>query len=182
MNTGFIKVDDVEKMQLENPDGNSNPQDNSLSSKDPRIGSSFRTMEVTAFLRGTDAANNDLYSYAFHVANIRCFLIEAREKHEAVGGTAAAVTVVRVPFESANKPGESMLASTFDLTATAAKVQWRLGSTPLSAIQLNPGDAISLRPSGDLTGVKHLTITCLLGYNEKDIPTGPSVSAHLSGI
>lgn len=96
-------------------------------------------------------------------------LIEARRRHSANGGAAAAVDVQKTPSGTALGAGVSMLASTFDLTANANSITGGVKSASnagLSATktnrQLAPGDAIGVVTSGTLTALAGLQVTVVL--------------------
>lgn len=123
----------------------------------------------------TDAADSNYYPI-FYVAEVQCFLMEAKMRHGATGGASAAVNVIKIPSGTAKSAGQSMLASAFDLTATANTVQSRTISTSSVGVsQLSPGDAMGLRPGGTLTGAQEVCVTVLLGVMARDLPTGSNV-------
>src|SRR3990167_535548 len=118
-----------------------------------RLINDFITFEKSVTVPYTDAADSNYYP-VFYTPNIRCFLIEARARHAANGGSGAAVTVEKLSNNQAKGTGTSMLSSVFTLIGGQTNIQRRGATTILAGVQLGPGDAIALRPSGTLTGLQ----------------------------
>lgn len=176
----FIKVDDIEATG--GGSGNVEP----VAEKETKIFNirnlnDFITFEKVAVVPYTDAADSNYYT-TFYAPNVRCFFIEARLRHEANGGAAAAVRIEKLPNTTARGSGQSMTDTAFDITASANNVQLRKATNVLSVVQLGPGDAVALRASGTLTNAQHVVVTALFGINLKDIPVGQSATTILSGL
>ena len=140
----------------------------------------YITYEVSAVVPYIDSEDLNFYPI-FYVPNVKCFIIEARCKY-GTASTSGKLTVEKLTSGTAKGSGLSMLASTFDLSLGANITQHRGSTTVFAGTQLNPGDAIALRPSGTLTNLRNVSITCLFGVNLKDLPSGQSVTAIISGI
>ena len=137
----------------------------------------FYTFEKSWAVVGTDAATATNYPI-FYVANVACFLIEARMRHTVAGGASSKVHVVKIADgASATGAHKSMLTTGFSLDGTANTVQLRGTTTVLAGFNLRPGDAMALRADGTLTSAENVIVTVLMGINNKDIPTSGSVAA-----
>ena len=142
----------------------------------------YITFEKSAWVPSTDAATAGLYPI-FYIANLPCFLIEARERHGAAGGSSATVTVEKLPNGTAKgSTTGSMLNAAFDLTLVANTIQRQNVTIVLAGGQLAPGDAVALRSSGTLTGAQDVIVTVLFGVELKNIPAGQSVTTLIVGI
>ena len=140
----------------------------------------YITFEVSAVISYIDAEDANFYPI-FYSPNIKCFLIEARERH-GTASTSGTLTVEKLPSGTAKGSGLSMLASTFDLALIANTTQLRGSTTVFVGTQLNPGDAVALRVGGTLTNLRNVVVTCLFGMNMSAIPKGQSASTIISGI
>lgn len=94
------------------------------------------------------------------VAPFACKLVRAQEAHSVVGGASAAVDVKKCTGTTAPASGTTMLASTFDLTATINTVVDKSLSATAANLLLAAGDRVALDFSGTLTGlVGSVTLT-----------------------
>jgi len=141
----------------------------------------WQTFEVKVSVDDFWAEDSNLYK-TFYEPNVRCFLLEARARHGANGGANAAVTVEKLSNGTAMGSGLSMLKGLFTFTSSANTTQKQGATTVLSAVQLTPGDAMALRPSGTLTNLRDVTVTCVMGILMKDLPSGESTTAVLVGL
>ena len=146
-----------------------------------REASDFDTFEVSTVVPYTDAADANYYTI-FYVPHVRCFLLEARMRHAANGGSGAAVRIEKLPSGTARGAGQSMTNSAFDITAGANITQRKTATITLAGFQLNPGDAMALRASGTLTNAQHVGVTVLMGINRKDTPISQNASTIIIGI
>ena len=95
-------------------------------------------------------------------------LIEARENHQVLGtdGGAVDLDLVKCNSGEALADGESMLATLFNLKATADTPVVRTQASGLHAtrarLQLNPGDRIDLDFQGTLTALAGVSVTLVL--------------------
>lgn len=140
----------------------------------------YITYEVSVTVPYIDAEDSNFYP-VFYCPNVKCFLLEARERHTtaSAGGT---LTVEKLTEGTAKGSGSSMLVSTFSLSYQANRLQLKGSTTVFAGSQLNPGDVVALRPSGTLTNLRNVTVTALFGINMKDIPMGQSASTIISGL
>lgn len=114
-------------------------------------------------------------SRIIYVATVQCFLLEARLRFETAGQSGATLDIEKREDGQAEGSGVSMLRDTFDLSSTTKTIQTKLPSYELLHPNLNPGDIVAFKTSGDLTGLTDATITLLLGINTKDIPVSENV-------
>lgn|SRR3990167_2594064 len=152
----------------------------------PQVGTLLRTIDdYITFEKSVTVpyiwAEDSNFYPIFYEPNVKCFLIEARERH-GTASTSGTVTVEKLANGVARGAGGSMLASTFDLAFPANTTYLRGPTTILAGTNLNPGDAIALRAGGTLTNQRNVTVTCLLGINMSNIPSGQSVSSVISGL
>jgi hypothetical protein len=145
-----------------------------------RIINDYITYEVSVTVPYIDAEDANFYPI-FYVPNVKCFLIEARERHT-TASTSGTLTIEKLTNGTARGSGQSMLASTFNLAAGANRIYLRGPTTVFADTQLNPGDAVALRSGGTLTSLRNVSITALFGMNMKDIPSGQSASTVISGL
>ncbi len=132
-----------------------------------------RTIVDTFLIPGANAATAANYGIVFTAPTIArqldptgstpplFELVSVRERHEAAGTDAGAVTlqVVKVPSGTAKGAGVNMLASALNLkSAPDANQDGTLSSTAAN-IQIGPGDSIALVPSGVLTAVAGVAVT-----------------------
>jgi len=141
----------------------------------------WQTFEVKVSVDDFWAEDSNLYK-TFYEPNVRCFLLEARARHTSNGGANSAVTVEKLSNGTAMGSGLSMIAGLFDFTASPNTTQKQGATTVLSAAQVGPGDGVALRPSGTLTNLRDVTVTCVFGIHMKDIPSGESTTAVLVGL
>lgn len=141
----------------------------------------FITFEKTGVVNYIDAEDSNFYP-VFYVPNVKAFLIEARCKCSGTSAASGTVTVEKLPSGTARGLGQSMLASPFSLANNPNVTKLKAVTTVLAAAQVNPGDAVGLRPGGSLTGARDVEVTCLFGVNYKNIPIGPSATVVLSGV
>ena len=140
----------------------------------------YITYEVSVTVPYIDAEDANFYPIFYH-PNVKCFLIEARERHT-TASTSGTVTVEKLTSGTARGSGLSMLASTFNLAGVANTTQLRGSTTVFAGTQLNPGDAVALRARGTLTNARNVIVTILLGMNMSSIPMGSSATTIISGI
>ena len=138
----------------------------------------FLTFEVSGYVGGANAETSTLYPI-FYVANTQCFLLEAKLRHSANGGSGATIDVEKLASGIAKGAGGSMLKTKFDITAnantTTSSVLSTSGTITLAGVQLSPGDAIALRATGTLTGARDVCVTCLFGVLARDLPLSKNV-------
>lgn len=146
-----------------------------------RVIDDWITFEKTAMVVDDDAANSAKYPI-FYVPNVRCFLIEARERHTANGSSDASVTIEKLSDGTAQGSGVTMISSPIMIGVNANKTQLRGASMVLAGVQLTPGDAVALRSAGTLTNARDVTVTALFGMHMKDLPSGQSTTVVLSGL
>mgnify|MGYP001566350975 CR=1 FL=1 len=129
----------------------------------------FVTFEVSAWVPGADAVTASLYPI-FYVATVRCFLLEAKLRHD-VNSSSGTVDVEKIVNGTAKGSGVSMIESTFS-TASGARTTIRKKPTgTLANAQLSPGDAVALKAGGTLTSLSDVAVTCLFGISMRDLPT-----------
>ena len=135
----------------------------------------FVTFEVSGWVTGSESEDSTLHP-TFYVANVSCFLIEARMRHTSNGGGDATLKILKVASgDTTVGLGRMMIDSAFTLSAGAHTVQRRTATTTLSGLQLDPGDAMKMYPFGTLTSLRNVTVTVLLGINHGNVPTGASI-------
>lgn len=94
------------------------------------------------------------------VAPFACKLVRAQEAHSVVGGASAAVDIKKCTGTTVPGSGTTMLASTFDLTATINTVVDKSLSATAADLTLAAGDRVAMDFSGTLTGlVGSVTLT-----------------------
>ena len=140
----------------------------------------YITYEVSVTVPYIDAEDSNFYPIFYH-PNVKCFLIEARERHT-TASTSGTLVVEKLTNKTARGSGLSMITSTFDLTFAANNTQLRGSTTVFAASQLNPGDAVALRAGGTLTNLRNVIVTCLFGMNMSNIPSGQSATTIISGL
>lgn len=145
-----------------------------------RSSGDFITYEVSVIVPYIDGEDVNFYPI-FYVPNVKCFLIEARERHT-TASPAGTLMIEKLPSGTAMGSGSSMLESAFSLSSTANVTQRKGAISTFASTQLNPGDAMALKPAGTLTNIRNIAVTVLLGINLSDIPTGQSVATIISGI
>jgi len=89
-------------------------------------------------------------------------LVAATERHQTAGTDVGAVTlqVVKAASGTAKSAGTAMLASGFDLKASANTNQAGTPHSTAANRQVSDGDLVGLNPSGTLTAVDGVTVTC----------------------
>ena len=116
--------------------------------------------QVSVTLEGTapaTAANFD----TFFTAEYDLEVIAASESHRVAGTNAGAVTldVEKLTSAQASGAGASVLSTTFNLKSTA-ETPVRVTATTTKANRiLKRGDRLSLKDSGTLTDLGHMTVT-----------------------
>ena len=141
----------------------------------------WQTFEVSAKVVDFLAEDSNLYPI-FYESNIRCFILEARLRHSANGSTNASVTVEKLSNGVAQGSGKSMLAAVFDVTSNPNSIQKQGATSVLAAAQIGPGDSLSLRPSGTLSGLRDVSVTVIFGTHLRDMPISESTTAVLVGL
>lgn len=147
-----------------------------------RFEDDFDTFEITAVVPNIDASDASYYPL-FYSANVRCFLLEARARYSVRGaGADAACRIERLRTGVPMGSGLSMTDSAFDLSQQANVTQRRVNTITLAGFNINPGDAMALKASGNIAGVEDLVVTVLMAINNKDIPVDQSASTIITGI
>jgi hypothetical protein len=133
-----------------------------------RLGRS-RTLDAPKIVKFVMNANGSLADQCFFIADQAYEVSAALEIHSVAGSDGGAVTVDVVKDSSGTAPtgGVSVLASTFDLKATANTYQVLSSSSTPSVIALAAGDRLSVNFTGVLTSVAGLVIEVILnpGYS-----------------
>jgi hypothetical protein len=89
-------------------------------------------------------------------------VVEARAIYDVVGGASAAADVKIAASGTALASGTTVLASTFDLTATARTPRKATLTTTAANRIVKPGDSIGIDTSGTLTGLTGLVVEVVL--------------------
>lgn len=118
---------------------------------------------VTASISGTAAATSGNYGM-FYTALFPCEVLAVSEVHAVAGTDAGAVTLQVEKLTSTTAPGSgtNLLASAIDLKGTANTVVYPSLTTTVLNRQLAKGDRLALKPSGTVTAVSGVQVTCIL--------------------
>ena len=135
---------------------------------------SFITFQVSAYVASTAAATGANYPI-FFVANQRCFLLEAKLRHDVDGGSGATIDVEKIINGVAKGSGVSMLKTPFAVSAGARTTISSAPTTTPANLMLNPGDAVALEASGTLTGLTDVVVTCIFGVLPRDLAISTNV-------
>jgi len=112
---------------------------------------------VTRVLKNTDAAtaaNYGLFFIARHPMEImRVSIVYA------TASTSGTLQLERLQGTEAKAAGDTLLGSTFDMSATANTVQTKEGSDLTASRQLKEGDRLALIDGGTLTNQNDLVVT-----------------------
>jgi len=114
----------------------------------------------TAKVQGTSATTSGNYGI-FATVRYPIQIIRIDERHEVAGSDGSAVTldVVVVNNGSAVSTGASLLASTFNLKATADTLQIKDKRNLSNNRFVEPNQSIALKTSGTLTAVAGVSVT-----------------------
>lgn len=115
---------------------------------------------------GADAATAANYG-TFWIAPVKCTVVNVWEVHETAGSDGGAVTLDVEKLDGTTAPGsgDSVLASTIDLKATANTVQTATITTTLADRNLAKGDRLALVDTGTLTSVANVTVVIELKHD-----------------
>jgi len=120
-----------------------------------------KTSFVSITLPNTDPATAANYGIIF-IATRPCFLKAVSEVHTTAGSSTPTLQIERLQGTQAPDAGTVLLATAFNLAATANTVQ-RGALIPLPT-GLKLGDRLCLKDIGTLTAIAGLTITCEIQF------------------
>lgn len=137
-----------------------------------RRGFSGVTKPVHHIIQGTAAATAANYTAPFFIADRPYAVLEVTERHETLGTSGSAVTLMlkKVPSGTAPASGLDILSAGFDLKAsnntnrfgTILETRTTISGNSVYRKMLAEGDALSLVTTGTLTSVAGVTVSVLL--------------------
>lgn len=123
-----------------------------------------KTSFTSSFLTGTSAATAANYG-VFFVATKPCFIKAVCEIHAVAGSSTPTLQIERLQGTEALDAGDEILATAFDLAATANTVQYGDLKIPNKTfLSLTVGDRLALKDIGTLTNVAGLCVTVELQH------------------
>lgn len=136
----------------------------------------FLVIEKDIWVSQTSAAAGINWP-VFSVPTMTCFLLEARVRYDAVGGSGATLDIHKITDNEARGAGRSMLESVFALTETAKIAHVRGPTIILAAANIDPanGDAMEIVPAGTIDGLDDLVVTVLLGVLPQHVPVSKNI-------
>lgn len=112
----------------------------------------------------TAAAATAPDAYIF-IADDYYTVMSSRARYSVAGGSGAQADVKKVASGTALASGTTVLASVYDLTATADTSYSKALSSTAASLELSPGDALAVDTGGTLTGLAGLNIQVVLRPN-----------------
>jgi len=122
------------------------------------------SLPIVRCMFGTTPQTAANYTTPFFIANRPYRVISITERHQVAGSDAGAVTcqVKKVPSGTAPASGTNLLATAFNMKATADTNQTGALSAVQGALTISSGDSICLESSGTLTALVGVTVSVLL--------------------